>query len=113
MIGTAGVDGKPGTGLIGMFGFEGGGYTGRGPRSGGIDGRGGFMAVLHPNETVIDHTKGQSGGVVVQQTFNFSANGDESVKRIISQEAPKIANMTSASIMDQRRRGGAMRKSFT
>jgi hypothetical protein len=42
--------------------FDGGGYTGAGARSGGIDGRGGFPAILHPNETVIDHSRGQSGG---------------------------------------------------
>lgn len=42
--------------------FEGGGFTGYGSRSGGIDGRGGFPAILHPNETVIDHTRGQSSG---------------------------------------------------
>lgn len=35
--------------------FEGGGYTGNGARSGGLDGNGGFLALLHPNETVIDH----------------------------------------------------------
>lgn len=38
--------------------FEGGGFTGHGSRSGGVDGRGGFPAILHPNETVVDHTKG-------------------------------------------------------
>lgn len=37
--------------------FAGGGYTGGGPRSGGLDGQGGFMAMLHPRETVIDHTR--------------------------------------------------------
>lgn len=37
--------------------FAGGGYTGSGPRSGGIDGMGGFPAILHPQETVIDHTR--------------------------------------------------------
>jgi len=37
--------------------FEGGGFTGYGPRSGGLDGKGGFMAMVHPNETIIDHTK--------------------------------------------------------
>jgi TP901 family phage tail tape measure protein len=42
--------------------FAGGGYTGNGPRAGGIDGQGGFMAMLHPRETVIDHTRGQAGG---------------------------------------------------
>lgn len=37
--------------------FEGGGYTGSGPRTGGMDGRGGRLALLHPQETVIDHTR--------------------------------------------------------
>lgn len=47
--------------------FDGGGFTGTGARSGGLDGKGGFMAMMHPNETVIDHTKGQEvgGGVVI------------------------------------------------
>ena len=40
--------------------FEGGGYTGDGPRAGGLDGRGGFMAMLHPRETVIDHARSRS-----------------------------------------------------
>ena len=39
--------------------YEGGGFTGKGSRAGGLDGRGGFAAILHPNETVIDHTKAQ------------------------------------------------------
>ena len=42
--------------------FLGGGFTGTGSRTGGVDGRGGFPAILHPNETVIDHARGQSGG---------------------------------------------------
>jgi hypothetical protein len=37
--------------------FAGGGYTGDGPRSGGLDGQGGFMAMLHPQEDVIDRTR--------------------------------------------------------
>lgn len=48
--------------------FDGGGSTWDGPRIGGLDGKGGRLAVLHPNETVLDHTKGQrsaSGGVTV------------------------------------------------
>ena len=50
--------------------YEGGGYTGMGVRAGGVDGRGGFPAILHPNETVIDHTKGQGMGATVN--FNIS-----------------------------------------
>jgi hypothetical protein len=38
---------------------EGGGFTGDAARSGGVDGKGGFLSILHPKETVIDHTKGQ------------------------------------------------------
>jgi hypothetical protein len=37
--------------------YSGGGYTGSGARSGGLDGMGGFMAMLHPRETVVDHTR--------------------------------------------------------
>jgi hypothetical protein len=60
-----------GTGVFGLLGlaltppsFAGGGYTGSGPRSGGLDGKGGFMALLHPQETVIDHLRsaGRTGG---------------------------------------------------
>jgi len=52
--------------------FNNGGYTGSGIRAGGVDGKGGFPAVLHPNETVIDHTKGQS--MASSATVNFNIN---------------------------------------
>jgi hypothetical protein len=42
--------------------FAGGGYTGNAPRSGGLDGRGGFWAMVHPRETIIDHTRAAAGG---------------------------------------------------
>jgi len=45
--------------LGGLFSFDGGGDTGNAPRSGGLDGKGGFLAMLHPRETVIDRTRGQ------------------------------------------------------
>jgi hypothetical protein len=49
--------------------FAGGGYTGDAPRSGGLDGRGGFMAMLHPRETVIDHARTGAGGGVPNITI--------------------------------------------
>ena len=52
------------------------------------------------------------GEVTIHQNFNFSANGDESVKKIIAQQAPKIAQMTQQQIMDSRRRGGQMKAVF-
>ena len=51
--GLKAIGGKDG----GLFSFAGGGYTGSSPRAGGIDGQGGFPAILHPQETVIDHTR--------------------------------------------------------
>ena len=59
-------------------------------------------------------SKAMSGGesVTVVQNFSFQANGDESVKRIIAQAAPSIANMAKQSVMDARRRGGAMKNTF-
>lgn len=52
------------SGLVNAFvgsiaSFDGGGFTGRGSRTGGLDGKGGSLALVHPNETVFDHTKGQ------------------------------------------------------
>jgi hypothetical protein len=50
--------------------FAGGGYTGNGPRSGGLDGQGGYLAMVHPQEQIIDlarpapraATSGTAGG---------------------------------------------------
>jgi hypothetical protein len=55
---------------------------------------------------------GGSGDVIIHQNFNFTANGDESVKKIIAQQAPAIANMTKKQILDDRRRGGQMKQAF-
>jgi len=57
-------------------------------------------------------SEGGQGNVTVENHFHISANGDDSVKRIIQQEAPKIANYTQQQILDQRRRGGAMKSTF-
>jgi phage-related minor tail protein len=52
------------------------------------------------------------GGTSVVQNFNFAANGDESVKQLIAQAAPRIAKMTEKGILDSRRRGGQMKAVF-
>jgi hypothetical protein len=56
--------------------------------------------------------EGGAGDVIIHQNFNFQANGDESVKKIIAQQAPAIANMTKKQILDDRRRGGQMKQAF-
>ena len=58
--------------------YAGGGYTGNGSRSGGLDGQGGFLAMLHPRETVIDHTRGTprtSSASSNNITINVDASG--------------------------------------
>jgi len=62
-------DGRTGMLVNGVLTYAGGGYTGNAPRSGGIDGQGGFMAMLHPRETVIDHARTGAGGGVPNITI--------------------------------------------
>lgn len=94
--------------------YDGGGYTGMGARSGGLDGKGGFMAMLHPNETVIDHTRGQSlgGGVTVVQTFNIGSNADERAVLMLRAEARRIKEETIAAVSERANRGGAFARSI-
>ena len=47
---------------------------------------------------------GSSGDVSIQQHFHISANGDESVRTIIRQEMPSIANAAKAAVIEGRRR---------
>ena len=88
------------------------------PMSGG---RTGLMGEAGP-EAIMPLKRGANGKLGVQmeggatttvvQNFNFSANGDDSVKRIIAQAAPKIAQMTKSEIINDRRRGGTMKATF-
>ena len=87
--------------------FEGGGFTGRGSRSGGVDGKGGFNAILHPNETVIDHTKGQGMGNAVSVTLNISTGVSQTVRAEIANLMPQITEATKAGVLEARQRGGS------
>jgi len=63
-------------GALGFPSFNGGGFTGNGNRSGGVDGKGGFPAIIHPNEQVVDlntarQSRGSSGQAInINQTIN-------------------------------------------
>lgn len=93
--------------------FAGGGYTGNGSRAGGLDGKGGFMAMMHPRESVIDHTRGQSsGGVVVNQTINVSTGVQQTVRSEIRSLMPQIAESAKGAVLDAKRRGGSYGRAF-
>lgn len=93
-----------GSGMIstigGLLSFDGGGDTSSGPRAGGLDGKGGFLAMLHPQETVIDHTKGQvaGGATNVHVTVGIDQSGNLYVREIAQQEAARMGQAVSASI---------------
>ena len=89
--------------------YAGGGYTGMGARAGGIDGKGGFPAILHPNETVLDHTKGQ-GGVVINQTVSFATGVQDTVRNEVLQLLPDIAESSKGAVLEAMNRGGVFRR---
>jgi len=99
--------------------FANGGIVGSPTMFGMSGGRTGLMGEAGP-EAIMPLKRGPDGklgvegggNVTVHQTFNFSANGDESVKKIIAQAAPRIAKMTEAQIINSRQRGGQMRRAF-
>jgi len=72
---------------------DGGGFTGFGSRSGGVDGKGGFPAILHPNETVIDHTKGQGMGATVN--FNISTVDAAGFDELLATRKNMIVSMVN------------------
>lgn len=87
--------------------FEGGGFTGRGSRSGGVDGRGGFPAILHPNETVIDHEGGGMTPVVVNQTINITTGVQQTVRAEVANLLPQISEAAKSAVAEGRMRGGS------
>jgi len=92
--------------------FNGGGFTGYGARAGGVDGKGGFPAILHPNETVLDHTKGQGQGVTIVQNINVTTGVQQTVRAEIANLLPQISNAAKAAVADSRMRGGGFSKAM-
>lgn len=90
-------------GIKSLLGFAGGGYTGDGARSGGLDGQGGFLAMLHPRETVVDHTTGSTtGGIVITQHI-YPAPGTSASD--LAQAMVAAKNAAVAEVHNAMRRG--------
>jgi len=83
--------------------FEGGGFTGMGARAGGVDGKGGFPAILHPNETVIDHTKGQGMGATVN--FNISTVDAAGFDQLLASRKGLITQIINNAMNNQGKMG--------
>jgi len=97
-------NGDFGNAVDAMSDFEGGGYTGGGVRAGGMDGKGGFMAMVHPNETVIDHTKGQrTGGATVN--FNINAVDAAGFDQLLQSRKGLITSIINNAMNNQGKMG--------
>lgn len=92
-----------GSAVDGFQNFEGGGYTGMGARAGGLDGRGGQLAMVHPNETVIDHTKGQSMGATVN--FNISTVDAAGFDQLLASRKGLITSIINNAMNNQGKMG--------
>lgn len=90
-----------------LFSFDGGGYTGGSARSGGLDGKGGFMAMLHPQETVIDHTKGGSTGGTVVVNINQQV-GDIATVSMLQRSNESLVRQIQGGLMRSQNYGGAL-----
>ena len=83
-----------------LFSFDGGGDTGNGARSGGMDGKGGFMAMLHPQETVVDRTKGGNAAPVYNINV-YGAKGNSEVREMVSQGIQQASSGLTAQAVSQ------------
>jgi hypothetical protein len=85
--------------------FEGGGHVGGRSRSGGMDNKGGVLAMLHPNESVIDHTKGGSSGVTIVNNIDATGAGADVEEKIrMAMEQTSSATIAQIQSLMQRRR---------
>jgi hypothetical protein len=85
--------------------FSGGGYTGQGIRAGGMDGKGGFMAMVHPNETVIDHTKGQGMPAAPTVNFNISTVDAAGFDQLLASRKGLITSIINNAMNNQGKMG--------
>lgn len=83
--------------------FDGGGFTGYGPRAGGLDGKGGFLGLIHPNETISDHTKGQGVGSSSSSTTYVFNGGVSRAEVIAGLQQTRV--QSGNDVLESRRRG--------
>ncbi len=93
--------------LGGLLSFDGGGYTGSGSRAGGLDGKGGFLSLLHPRETVIDHTKGGSAGGTVN-LYLTQNNGALVTPQELARNNEQLVRQIQGGLLRSQQYGGAL-----
>ena len=76
-----------------------------GARAGGVDGKGGFPAILHPNETVIDHTKGQGMSSGATVNFNISTVDAAGFDQLLASRKGLITSIINNAMNNQGKMG--------
>ena len=74
-------------------------------RAGGMDGKGGFMAMVHPNETVIDHTKGQGMQSAPTVNFNISTVDAAGFDQLLASRKGLITSIINNAMNNQGKMG--------
>ena len=100
-IAFATAQGLSAIGSIRAASFEGGGFF-NGVRAGGMDGKGGKFAMLHPNEKVIDMEQG--GGEGPSFNFNVQANDSKGFREMLRNEAATIVGVYNTYLESKGRR---------
>jgi tape measure domain-containing protein len=103
-IGTL-VSGGLGGVVDGIQDLDGGGYTGNGIRAGGLDGKGGRLAMVHPQETVIDHTKGQAIQSAPTVNFNISTVDAAGFDQLLASRKGLITSIINNAMNNQGKMG--------
>lgn len=85
-------------GIKGVGSFIGGGYIPDGVRANGVDGKGGQVHILHPDESIIDHKKGQSvggggRGITINQSPVFYGSDSNMVFEALAKDRKKTARL--------------------
>jgi hypothetical protein len=88
-----------------LFDMNGGGYTGNGVRAGGVDGKGGMLGILHPQETVIDHTKGQGMQSAPTVNFNISTVDAAGFDQLLASRKGLITSIINNAMNNQGKMG--------
>jgi hypothetical protein len=93
--------------------FDNGGFTGNG-NGAGMDGKGGFPAMLHPNEMVLNQGQlknmGKGSGTILNQNINLIATSASEIDRRVQQQIPTIVRLTANAVKGEMSRGGDMSK---
>jgi len=103
-LGTLGSGGM-GDVVDGFQNLDGGGYTGNGIRAGGLDGKGGRLAMIHPQETVIDHTKGQAIQSAPTVNFNISTVDAAGFDQLLASRKGLITSIINNAMNNQGKMG--------